>query len=229
MIRKPTVCLSFDFDAFSTWIGLFKQTTLTLLSRGEFGARVGVPRILKLLNDYDVKATFFIPGHTIDSFPRLCEKIHDSGHEIGHHGYCHEPPTEFKTIVEERRILEKGIEAIKRITGKPPFGYRSPIWDFSPNTLDLLLEKKFVYDSSMMADDYNPYKLRKGDVFSAETPYKFGVETDLIELPVAWSQCDYPHFEFNFSPYLAGLSAPTKVLEIWEMDLEFMLERCIRK
>ena len=88
---SPTVCLTFDFDAISVWLGSFGADTPTPMSRGEFGARVGVPRILRLLAREQITATFYIPGHTVDSFPEVCAEIRDSGHEIGHHRRRHVP------------------------------------------------------------------------------------------------------------------------------------------
>src|SRR5215467_14827426 len=123
-ISKPTVCLTFDFDAFSLWMGSFGLSSPTDLSRGEFGGRVGVPRILRLLERERIKATFYIPGHTVDSFPAVCAEIRDAGHEIGHHGYLHESPVQLDEQ-HEREVIEKGLAALQRIAVKPA-GYRSP-------------------------------------------------------------------------------------------------------
>ena len=98
---------------------------------------------------------FYIPGHTIDSFPEVCAEIRDSGHEIGHHGYLHESPVNLDEQ-HEREVIEKGLESLQRI-GVTPKGYRSPGWDLSANSVGLLLEYGFVYDSSMMGADYQPY------------------------------------------------------------------------
>ena len=81
---ESTVCLSFDFDALSVWLA-YDRVTPAMLNRGEYGARVGVPRILRLLEDRGVKATFFVPGHTVESFPAEAETILVAGHEIAHH------------------------------------------------------------------------------------------------------------------------------------------------
>ncbi len=91
--RRPNmVCLTFDFDALSVWLGGYARVTPAMLSRGEYGARVAVPRILRLLADYGIKATFFVPGHTADSFPKVVEAIVADGHEIGHHSYARPLP-----------------------------------------------------------------------------------------------------------------------------------------
>jgi len=212
-----TVCLTFDFDAISVWLSL-KETSPTSISRGEFGARVGVWRILSLLDKHDVKATFFVPGHTADTYPGIVTKIHEKGHEIAHHGYCHESPADLR-YEEEVAVLDKGIGSLKAITGKRPLGYRSPSWETSLNTLKLLLERGFIYDSSTMADDFTPYKCRIGDEASMTESFKFGRESRLLEIPVAWNLDDWALFEYQES---GGLSAPSKVYEIWAGDFDYM-------
>ncbi len=202
------VLLTFDFDAESLWeeSGL---VTPTYTSRGQYGARVGVPRILALLDRYSIPATFFVPGITAERYPHLVQQIRDKGHEIGHHGYRHQSPTTL-TVDEERSALEQGLEALQRAAGITPEGYRSPSWDLSEYSISLLQEYDFLYDSSLMGDDFQPYTLA-GD--PAQEP--------LIELPVSWELDDAPHFLFNFSPrYRVGLSAPSKVFDIWSMEFE---------
>ena len=120
----------------------FKAQSPSAVSRGEFG-KVGTQRLLDVLRRHQVLASWFIPGHTIDTFPDLVKRIADTGHEIGHHGYCHENPAAVP-LEEERRILERGIACILRVTGKAPLGYRSPAWDLSPYSLNLLLEFGFL-------------------------------------------------------------------------------------
>jgi peptidoglycan/xylan/chitin deacetylase (PgdA/CDA1 family) len=107
----------------SAWLGPFKSDTPGILSRGEYGARVGVPRLLDLLERYELPATFFIPGHTVDSYPELVREIASRGHEIGHHGYLHENPTLFgDDEAAERAMYQRGIDTIQRVTGKRPVG-----------------------------------------------------------------------------------------------------------
>jgi peptidoglycan/xylan/chitin deacetylase (PgdA/CDA1 family) len=108
--QQPTVCLTFDFDAISIWIGPHQATSPSLISRGEFGA-VGVERILKLLDDHGILATFFVTGHTAETYPGHTRAIVAAGHEIGHHGYLHENPSEL-SIDDERRILARGLKAL---------------------------------------------------------------------------------------------------------------------
>lgn len=222
MVKNVSACLSFDFDAMSVWIGTFKSTSPSAVSRGEFGA-VATPRILDMLRAFGIRTTWFIPGHTIDTFPDLVRRIADEGHEIGHHGYCHENPASLP-LDEEKRILDKGTESIRRITGKAPEGYRSPAWDLSPHSLDLLLERGFSYDSSLMGNDFAPYWCRIGDQPNREGPYVFGREVDLVELPVTWGLDDFPPFEFVLGAN-PGLSSPNAVYDIWSGDFEYLYSR----
>jgi peptidoglycan-N-acetylglucosamine deacetylase len=220
--HRATVCLTFDFDAISIWIGPYGATSPSMISRGEFGV-VGVERILRLLERKAIPATFFIPGHTADTYPESVRAIAAAGHEIGHHGYLHENPVTLSPE-EERRVMERGFAALDRAAGVRPIGYRSPAWDNSPHTVELLLEYGFRYESSLMGKDFEPYWCRTGDVIQPDGPYLFGPTVDLVELPVSWHLDDFPHFEYirlanRLSP---GLSAGSKVEEIWREEFDFM-------
>src|SRR5262249_31994541 len=148
-----------------------------------------------------------------------CARIHAEGHEIGHHGYLHEPPATLSRE-EEEAVLVRGNEAIQRVTGTPARGYRSPSWDLSPYTVELLLQHGFLYDSSMMAHDHSPYYARQGDEFPPDSPARFGQITRLVEMPISWSLDDYPHFEFVRTPngLLQGLQRAGDVLANWLDD-----------
>lgn len=220
---RATVCLTFDFDALSLWLGPFNATSPSMISRGEFGA-VGVGRILRLLAREAIPATFFVPGHTADTYPDLVRAIVAAGHEIGHHGYLHENPVALASRDEERDVLRRGLDALGRVAGVRPVGYRSPAWDNSPHTVDLLLEAGFRYESSLMGDDFTPYWCRTGDVARRDGPYTFGAAVDLVEMPVSWILDDWPHFEYlqigsRVSP---GLSAPSKVEEVWRGEFDYL-------
>src|SRR3989442_10126011 len=116
MAKDVSVCLSFDFDAISVWIGPYGSKSPVLISRGEFG-RVGAGRLLALLAEHGLPSTWFIPGHTIDTYPAVCEQVAAAGHEIGYHGYCHEPVSSPRDPEEERRILERAIDCIVPVSG----------------------------------------------------------------------------------------------------------------
>ena len=218
---NSTVCLSFDFDAMSVWFG-YPNTTPAMLARGEYGARVGVPRVLDLLRDYELPATFFIPGHTVDSFPTEVEAILAAGHEVGHHSYAHVDPS-LQTADEERQDMERAFAALQRV-GVAPQGFRSPSADHSSATLALIEEFGFRYDTSLMADDFRPYHPRLGDQVTQQSPLVRGQEARVWELPICFEFDDWVHFQFNFNPYRNGTSAPSKVLEIWNADVDWMHE-----
>lgn len=213
---RHIACLTFDFDAMSGMIA-WGMTSPTPISRGEFGA-IGIRRILALLAKHRIRATFFIPGIVIGTYPQICEKIVAEGHEVGHHGWTHVAPTKM-TPDQEAAGLVRGIEAINRLCGKNPRGYRSPAWDLSPATAELLIRHGFLYESSMMGNDHHPYQVRIGDVISSDEPMRFGAESDLIEMPISWSLDDFPHFEFFRMP---GLMASSGVLANWIDDFEYM-------
>ena len=225
MSKPVQVALTFDFDAYSTWIGSHNATSPSMLSRGEFGP-VGVRRILPLLDQFGAKATFFVPGHTALAFPSAVCAIAEAGHEIGHHGWVHENPV-LLAPEEERMVLLRGFEALREVAGVRPTGYRSPAWDNSPATVPLLLEQGFVYESSMMGHDYEPYWCRVGDRWSKTEAFEFGTPVDLVELPVAWHLDDFPHFEFMAGShgYLQGGRAPSSVLETWMAELDYLADR----
>ena len=220
---KCAVSLTFDFDVLSPWVGPFDKTTPTAISRGEFGL-VGTSRILELLDKYSIKSTWFIPGYDVETFPEVVKDISRRGHEIGHHGYLHELPLGLK-VEEEEAILKRGMDAIRNAIGTYPRGYRSPAWDLSESSIELLLKHDFVYDSSMMGHDYMPYFVRKGDKPVKDGPYRFGSDTRLIEMPVYWGLDDYPHFEHiggGAGGGIQGLRAGSAVLENWIADFDYL-------
>lgn len=224
MAGGPIVCLSFDFDGMSVWLGPgVGLSSPALMSRGEFDGRVGVPRILGGLERRGIAATFFVPGHTLDTFPEVSREIRDAGHELGHHGYLHESPVDL-TREEEAATLRAGFDAFERVLGVRPVGYRSPGWDLSPNSVELLVENGFLYDSSLMAHDFKPYRARRGDDPRAARGYSWGEETALIEVPVYWTLDDFPQLEFPSSPRPAARSDQSAVAAMWLADFDFMRE-----
>jgi peptidoglycan/xylan/chitin deacetylase (PgdA/CDA1 family) len=214
-----SIALTFDFDAYTNWVGSGGSNSLSTISRGEFSP-IGVRRILALLNEFGVQATFFVPGGTAITYPRVVTTIRDAGHEIGHHGWIHENPVNLNRD-EELLILERGIKALEKVTGARPVGYRSPSWDNSLNTVKLLLEHGFEYESSMMGSDYEPYWCRIGDRWSKTKPYEFGEPTSLIEMPIAWHLDDWPQFEYK--PGSDGrIRPPSMLLEIWKGEFDYL-------
>jgi peptidoglycan/xylan/chitin deacetylase (PgdA/CDA1 family) len=220
-VPRHIVCLTFDFDTQSGFIAR-GMTTPTPLSRGEFGL-IGAERIRALLKARGIRATWFIPGFTIESHPRACEAVVADGHEVAHHSWAHVPPAQ-QSRAEEEADLVRANAAIARLTGREARGYRSPSWDLSEHTIDLLLAHGFVYDSSLMGADYWPYRARRGDKVELGKPFGFGEETALIEMPISWSLDDYPHFEFvrTATTVLPGLQSARTVMESWLDEFRYM-------
>ena len=220
-VPRHIVCLSFDFDTQSGFIAR-GMTTPTPLSRGEFGL-IGARRILALLKSFGLRATWFIPGFTIESHPGACEAVVNDGHEVAHHSWAHVPPAQ-QSRDEEEADLVRANDAIARLTGRKARGYRSPSWDLSEHTIDLLIAHGFRYDTSLMGADYIPYRARRGDVAELGRPFQFGTPTDLIEMPISWSLDDYPHFEFVRTPQsvLASMQPARAVMQSWLDEFMFI-------
>lgn len=217
------VCLTFDLDNASSAISR-EMTTPTAISRGDFGM-VGTERLLRLLGQYGIDSTWFIPGHTIATYPRSCAAVVEAGHEVAHHGWTHRVPVTLSREEEEEEIV-RGNEAIERLTGRKARGYRSPAWDLSPHSVELLLKHGFVYDSSLMGHDYLPYQAREYDTAPLQEPIAYGADTSLVELPISWSLDDFPVFEFMRSKtaVMPGLMNASLVLENWLDDYNYMAE-----
>ncbi|KIV93054.1 hypothetical protein PV10_04299 [Exophiala mesophila] len=158
--RKVKVALSFDFDAVSHWLGTgcHPDNNMADYSSGIFAGQVGAVRLLNLLKQYDIadKVTWFIPGHTMETFPETVQKVVQSGAEIGLHGYSHEGIYQM-TETQETDVLNKCIEVATKLTGKPPRGYRAPMYTIRETTVKLLRKNKFLYNSSLMHHDSQPF------------------------------------------------------------------------
>ncbi|HZP46847.1 MAG TPA: polysaccharide deacetylase [Candidatus Binataceae bacterium] len=222
-MKEVSVCLTFDFDAMSVWIGTFHARSPSALSRGEFGA-VGALRLLTLLRERRLPSTWFVPGHTAEAFPHLVEAIVAEGHELAHHGYFHDRPRDADA---EAADFDRASAVLTRIGGVAPVGYRSPAAGLMPSTLQCLLDRGFLYDSSMMGNDFSPYYCRIGDAAPKDGPYVWGRETSLVELPFTWGLDDFPIFEYfqtrgGLNP---GLAAPSQVYEIWAGDFDYLYDR----
>ena len=219
-MTKHMVCLTFDFDVMSGHIAR-GMTTPTPISRGEFGS-VGASPIRHLLQAQKIPTTWFIPGFTIETYPEACTEVVKGGPEIGHHGWTHVQPALLDRAQEESEMIRAN-DAIARLCGRRAQGYRSPAWDLSPHTLELLIQHGFYYESSMMGHDPTPYRVRQWDVSELQKPMQFGDKTPLIELPGSWSQDDHPHFEMtNTRP---GHRNANSVMENWVDDFIYMT-RC---
>ena len=202
--------LTFDVDGVSSWLRRDPNfiNFPSLMSMAEYGPSVATPRILALLDTYSIRASFYVPGYVAETHVELVKEIFSRGHEIGHHGYIHEPPASMSPE-EEAEVLEKGISILSDITGRAPLGYRSPSWELSPVSLDLLASHGFSYDSSLMGDDA-PYVLPTG------VPGK-----DIVEVPIHWLLDDAPHFAYAPAANRLGpMRNPDEVYTSWAAEFE---------
>ena len=195
--------LSFDFDAEEVWLGENPANADApgVLSQGRYGARVGVPLILDLLERHGLTATFFVCGRDALRHPDAVRRIIAAGHEIGHHGHSHVSPTALSPDAE-RAELREGLEVLRAL-GADVTGYRSPSWDFSPHTLDLLVEHGFDYSSNLL-DHILPYR---------------HAAHDLVEVPVSWILDDAPHFWFANDTWTKTIRSPNEVLDVWRPEI----------
>ncbi len=205
---RVAVSLSFDFDTEPVWLGFQKQQSPSYMSRGEYGARAGMPRIMALLDKYKIPATFFIPAISMVLHPEVVEDIKKRPHhEFGFHSYVHENPMEL-TEKEEREVYDKAMKIFVEKVGKRPVGFRSAAWDLTPATIRLVKEMGFLYDSSMMADD-RPYEL-----------VTEGQASGVVELPVEWILDDWPYFQLSWSSHHVGLRNPNDVYSVWAGEFD---------
>lgn len=206
---RCVVMLTFDVDGVSSWLRRNPDFSRlpTLMSMAEYGPAVATPRILDLLDSYGIRATFFIPGYVAETHRPLVQEVVRRGHEVGHHGYMHEPPATLSPQ-EEVEVLERGIRILAEITGQAPVGYRAPSWELSPRTLGLLAERGFLYDSSLMGDD---------------TPYRLEVAgRGLVEIPVHWSLDDFPYWAYV--PAVGRVAPPASPEQVYGVWSEAFLE-----
>jgi peptidoglycan/xylan/chitin deacetylase (PgdA/CDA1 family) len=197
---RCAVAFTFDFDTEEVFLADDPQNAHrpALLSQGTYGAKVAVPLILELLQRHAIKGTFFVPGRSAERHPDRMKQIVAAGHEIAHHGYTHTSPTALSREQEEEE-LTRGL-GVLRAFGVDVVGYRSPAWEFSANTMDLLTKHEFRYSSNFM-DDLVPY--RHGGF-------------PLVELPVQWILDDAAHFWFDGSTWMKKIATGSEVREIWE-------------
>ena len=233
MKKDIQVAFGVDVDAVAGMLGSYGgEDSPCDISRGLFSGEVGAPRILRLFEKYELPSTWFVPGHSIETFPDLTRMIVDAGHEIGVHGYSHENPIAM-TREQETAILDRSIELIEKVSGRRPTGYVAPWWEFSPVTNEILLERGIKYDHSLMHRDFEPYYVRVGDSWKkidyskpAETwmePLVRGHETDLVEIPANWYLDDLPPMMFiKASPNSHGFVNPRDIEQMWRDQFDWV-------
>jgi len=210
---RCAIMLSFDLDGETLWMA--RDPALAErpihMSMGAYGPKTAMPRILRLLDRYDLKVAFYVPGWIIENYPAVIEAIVERGHELGHHGYLHEKPFMLKSADEEEALLVKTLEIFKRRVGITPLGSRTPSADPSRHTFGLLKKRGFVYHTNMMDADL-PYR--------HQTPHG-----DLVELPTSWVNDDFMYFGFSANPPAGnGIWSQQDVWEIWSEEFEGQYE-----
>lgn len=221
-----------DVDAVAGWLGSYGgEDSPSDISRGLFAGTHGTRRMLKLFDKYNIKATWFIPGHSLETFPEECAMVRDAGHEIGLHGYSHENPSDM-TLEQQRDVLDKTHKMLTDFCGKPPRGIVAPWWETSREGVDLMLSYGIEYDHSMSHDDCHMYWLRTGDSWTnidykqkAETwmkPLVKGRETGLVEIPANWYLDDLPPMMFiKNSPNSHGWVNSRDVEDLWRDHFDY--------
>jgi peptidoglycan/xylan/chitin deacetylase (PgdA/CDA1 family) len=231
---KDILCaFGVDVDAVAGWLGSYGgEDSPDDISRGIFAGEVGAPRLLELFRRNDLTTTWFIPGHSAETFPEQMRAVAEAGHEIGVHGYSHENPIAMSRE-QETAVLDKSIELIEKLAGRRPTGYVAPWWEFSNVTNELLLERGIKYDHSLMHKDFEPYYVRVGDSWTkidyARTadewmkPLVRGEETDLVEIPANWYLDDLPPMMFiKSSPNSHGFVNPRHLEEMWRDQFDWV-------
>jgi peptidoglycan/xylan/chitin deacetylase (PgdA/CDA1 family) len=233
-MTKDILCaFSIHCDAVAGWLGSYGGTESPGdISRGVFAGEVGMPRILKLFDRFGLKQSFFIPGHTIESFPEACAMVAAAGHEIGLHGYSHENPLAM-SYQQEEAVFARSIELIEGLTGRRPTGYVAPWWEVSANSIDILLKNGIAYDHSLMHRDFEPYYVRVGDAWTAidysqpaevwMKPFSRGEVTPLVEIPASWYLDDLPPMMFiKAFPNSHGYVNPRDMEEMWRDTFDWV-------
>lgn len=233
MAKEILCAFGVDVDAVAGWLGSYGgEDSPDDISRGLFAGEVGAPRLLKMFAEHQLRTTWFIPGHSIETFPGQMKAVVDAGHEIGVHGYSHENPIAM-TPAQEEAVLDRSIELVTQLSGKRPTGYVAPWWEFSNVTNELLLKKGIKYDHSLMHNDFHPYYVRVGDSWtkidysqhpdSWMKPLTRGEETDLVEIPANWYLDDLPPMMFiKKSPNSHGFVNPRHLEEIWRDQFDWV-------
>jgi peptidoglycan/xylan/chitin deacetylase (PgdA/CDA1 family) len=233
MAKDIKVVYGVDIDAVGGWLGSYGgEDSPSDIQRGVFAGEVGVPRMLAMFRRFGIRASWFVPGHSLETFPGQVQMIADAGHEIGAHGYSHENPIAM-TARQEEDVLVRSVELIEKATGRRPRGYVAPWWEMSENTASLLLKHGFTYDHSQGYHDFLPFYARVGDRwtkidYSREAadwmkPLERGQEIDLVEIGANWYVDDLPPMMFiKKSPNSHGFVNPRDIEQMWRDQFDWV-------
>lgn len=233
-MAKTIICgFGTDIDSVAGQIGSYGGgDSPSDIQRGVWASEVGVPRLLRLFKKYDMRTSFFIPGHSIETFPDIAKMVFDHGHEIGAHGYLHENPIAM-TRAQEEAVMEKSVALIEKLTGQTPRGYVAPWWEMSESTPEILAKYGFTYDHSQGYRDFQPFYSRVGDAWNmidysktAEEwmkPMTHGKEIDLVEIGANWYMDDLPPMMFmKNNPNSHGFVNPRDIEQLWRDQFDWV-------
>jgi peptidoglycan/xylan/chitin deacetylase (PgdA/CDA1 family) len=233
MTKEIQCAIGVHVDAVAGWLGSYGgQDSPSDIQRGMFAGEVGIPRLLELFRRLELRTTWFIPGHSLETFPSQVEQVVDQGHEVGAHGYSHENPIAM-TREQETAVLARCVELIEKVSGRRPRGYVAPWWEMSESTAELLLAHGFTYDNSQGYHDFLPFYARVGDSWSkvdyskpAESwmrPLQRGREVDLVEIAANWYLDDLPPMMFiKQSPNSHGFVNPRELEQMWRDEFDWV-------
>lgn len=226
-LPKVQVCVGVDVDAVAGWLGSYGGAeSPNDIQRGMFAGEIGTLRVLGLLERLGIKSTWFVPGHSAETFPEQIKVVAEAGHEIGAHGYAHEQPAAMSDE-QEQEVLAHCIKVLEDLTGVMPRGYVTPWWEMSSRTAQLLLEHGFTYDHSQNYNDFVPFYARVGDRWTpvdytkpATTwmrPLERGTEVDLVEFCGNWYLDDLPPMMFmKQAENSHGYVSPRDIEVLWD-------------
>lgn len=215
MEKKMPVILTFDMDGETLWRCRDPENANrpVTLSQGRYGPEVGMPRILKLLDKYGIHGTFFIPGFTVDQYQDLVHHLSKVGHEIGNHGWSHTYPDNMSGYDEEKKEYLDCSDIIEKVTGSRPKGFRSPAWEFSINTLEIIENmEELEYSSNMMNTD----KLRYLQLY--------GKQSRLAEIPIHWVLDDAAYWLYSLRTPGKAMQPLESVEFYWKEEFDGLLE-----
>lgn len=233
MSKEIIATFGADIDAVAGWIGSYGGAdSPSDIQRGVYAGEIGTPRLLKMFQRHGIRVSWFIPGHSIETFPEQVAMIAEAGHEIGAHGYLHENPVAM-TPAQEEDVLVKSVELITQLTGQAPRGYVAPWWELSKDTPALLQKHGFRYDHSQGYKDFVPFYARVGDAWNTIDyskqahewmhPMTHGEEIDLVEIGANWYVDDLPPMMFmKAAPNSHGFTNPRDVEQLWRDQFDWV-------